>query len=72
MRTVYLDTSLIVAALADEPLGSSARRAIAADRGGRPLISDWVVTEFSSAIALKMRSGTLAEGDGRRIRRGCG
>lgn len=67
MRTVYLDTSVPVAALADEPLGSSARRAIASDRGGRPLISDWVVTEFSSAIALKVRSGKLAEADAHRI-----
>lgn len=61
MRTVYLDTSLLVSALTDEPLGSSARRAIAADRGERPLISEWVLTEFSSALGLKVRQKVLPE-----------
>lgn len=59
MIGVYLNTSVLVAALMDEASGPAARRALAAHRGGRSLVSDWVLTEFASAMGLKVRQKTL-------------
>lgn len=55
----YLDTSLLVAALIREA-GTPAAKAYLSSCGGEPLlISRWAVTEFSSALALKVRTGTI-------------
>jgi len=55
----YLDTSLVVATLTKEAATESARSWLA----GRPTedicISDWVITEVSSALSMKVRTGTL-------------
>ena len=57
----YLDTSVIVAALVNE---DSSERASAflwdAVNTTRVVVSDWSLTEFSSAIALKIRTGQLS------------
>jgi len=56
----YLDTSLLVAALTAEPRSGSIQEWLVAREAGELFISDWVVTEFSSALSLKVRTGQLA------------
>ncbi len=54
--THYLDTSLLVATLTRESLTAEAQNWLAAQALETFVISDWVLTEFSSALALKLRS----------------
>jgi hypothetical protein len=60
---LYLDTSLLVAALTNE--AETGR--MQAWLGQQPLkdlaISDWVATEFSSALSIKLRRGQIGVGD---------
>lgn len=57
----YLDTSLVVATLVRES-GTEAAKAYLSAAGDEFLLaSRWVVTEFSSALALKVRTGTISE-----------
>lgn len=55
----YVDTSVVVAALGNEPSTSSAQDWMAAQSPGALWISDWTITEFSSAQALKLRTGQI-------------
>jgi predicted nucleic acid-binding protein len=55
--TVYLDTSVLVAALTEEVKTADVQAWL--PRAADLLISDWVVTEFSSALALKLRTGHI-------------
>ncbi len=63
---IYIDTSVIVALLTVEP----STKAVTAWFSGikeRPVSSDWLLTEFSSAISIKVRTGQLAEADAKAV-----
>lgn len=55
----YLDTAVLVAALTNEPATSAVQTWLG--KTGGLATSRWAITEFSSALALKVRTGHLSE-----------
>lgn len=59
----YVDTSVLVSAFVQEKASEIALRWIA-DRSSSGLaISDWTITEFSSALGIKIRTAQIEETD---------
>ncbi len=61
--SLYLDTSVLVAALTKEVATGRALAWLAAQALGTMAVSDWVTTEFSSALSIKVRRHELGLSD---------
>jgi uncharacterized protein len=57
---LYLDTSLVVASMVTEPSTQRVQDWLGRQHSRTLYISDWVVTEFSAALSLKLRTGQIA------------
>jgi predicted nucleic acid-binding protein len=59
LKPIYLDTSIVVASLVHEP-GTAMAHQFLQDAAERPwLISSWLETELTSALAMQCRRGTI-------------
>lgn len=56
---IYVDTSVLVALITNEATAPAIRDWYIRNRGKVLVTSDWTVTEFSSAVALKVRTQQL-------------
>jgi len=65
---IYVDTSVIVALLTVEPKTQEVTSWYAGLRD-TPTCSDWLLTEFSSALSIKLRTGQINEASAKRVRK---
>ncbi len=65
---IYVDTSVIVALLTVEPRTQDVTTWYAGLRDA-PTCSDWLLTEFSSALSIKLRTGQVTEANAKRVRK---
>ena len=65
---VYVDTSVIVALLTAEPGTAKVTKWYAAQRDA-PTCSDWLLTEFASALSIKIRTKQIIEATAKGIRK---
>lgn len=56
----YLDTSVLVAALTNEAETERMQTWLSKQPAGDLAASEWVVTEFSAALSVKLRTGRIA------------
>ncbi len=56
---LYLDTSILVCALTNEADTAAVQTWVSQQDSRDLTISDWVATEFSSALSIKLRTGQL-------------
>ena len=64
---IYIDTSALVPAFIREPK-SEAVLAWLETSGEGLVVSEWAITEFSSATAIKVRTGEIASGMAKQAR----
>ena len=65
---VYVDTSVIVALLTAEPGTAKVTKWYTAQRDA-PTCSDWLLTEFASALSIKIRTKQVSEATAKSIRK---
>lgn len=56
---IYVDTSVLVALLTNESTAPAIRQWYAEDNNRIFITSDWILSEFASALSLKVRTGQL-------------
>ena len=65
---IYLDTSVAVSLLVPERKTADVKRWFAG-LSGISISSDWLISEFASAISIKLRARELSESDARAVRK---
>ena len=56
---LYLDTSVLISSMTNEPSTVNTQSWLQQQDASLLTISDWVETEFSSALSIKLRTGQL-------------